>query len=37
MLKAFAEVSEDSVRPTDQLFRMGGEEFCFVLPDTDAR
>ena len=34
MLKAFAEVSEQAVRPTDQLFRMGGEEFCFVLPET---
>jgi diguanylate cyclase (GGDEF)-like protein len=34
MLRAFAEASEDSVRPTDQLFRMGGEEFCFVLPAT---
>jgi diguanylate cyclase (GGDEF)-like protein len=34
MLKAFTEVSESSVRPSDQLFRMGGEEFCFVLPDT---
>ncbi len=34
MLKAFAEVSEASVRPSDQLFRMGGEEFCFVLPET---
>jgi diguanylate cyclase (GGDEF)-like protein len=34
MLKAFADASEDSVRPTDQLFRMGGEEFCFVLPGT---
>ncbi len=34
MLKAFAEASEDSVRPTDQLFRMGGEEFCFVLSST---
>jgi diguanylate cyclase (GGDEF)-like protein len=34
MLKAFADASEDSVRPTDQLFRMGGEEFCFVLPST---
>jgi diguanylate cyclase (GGDEF)-like protein len=35
MLKAFADASEDSVRPTDQLFRMGGEEFCFVLPGTN--
>ncbi len=34
MLKAFADMSEGTVRPTDQLFRMGGEEFCFVLPDT---
>ncbi len=34
MLKAFAESAEDSVRPTDLLFRMGGEEFCFVLPAT---
>jgi diguanylate cyclase (GGDEF)-like protein len=34
MLQAFAEVSEEAVRPTDQLFRMGGEEFCFVFPDT---
>jgi diguanylate cyclase (GGDEF)-like protein len=34
MLKVFAEVAEDSVRPSDQLFRMGGEEFCFVLPAT---
>jgi diguanylate cyclase (GGDEF)-like protein len=35
MLKAFADACEDSVRPTDQLFRMGGEEFCFVLPSTN--
>ncbi len=34
ILKAFADVAEGSVRPTDQLFRMGGEEFCFVLPNT---
>jgi diguanylate cyclase (GGDEF)-like protein len=35
MLKAFADASEDSVRPSDQLFRMGGEEFCFVLSSTN--
>lgn len=34
MLVAFAAAAEASVRPSDQLFRMGGEEFCFVLPDT---
>ncbi len=37
MLAAFAGVAEQSVRPTDQLFRMGGEEFCFVLPDTPLK
>ncbi len=37
LLKAFAETSEDNVRQTDQLFRMGGEEFCFVLPNTSLR
>ena len=35
MLKSFADVSEASVRPSDQLFRMGGEEFCCVLPETN--
>ena len=34
MLEAFAEVAENNVRPSDQLFRMGGEEFCFALPET---
>jgi diguanylate cyclase (GGDEF)-like protein len=37
LLKAFAEVSEASVRPSDHLFRMGGEEFCFVLPETSLK
>ena len=37
LLRAFAYVSEANVRPSDQLFRMGGEEFCFVLPDTSLR
>ena len=34
MLKAFADVAENNVRPSDHLFRMGGEEFCFALPET---
>jgi diguanylate cyclase (GGDEF)-like protein len=34
VLVAFATISEACVRPTDQLYRMGGEEFCFILPDT---
>ena len=34
VLVAFAAVAESCVRPTDQLYRMGGEEFCFILPDT---
>jgi diguanylate cyclase (GGDEF)-like protein len=34
VLVAFAAVAEACTRPTDQLYRMGGEEFCFILPDT---
>lgn len=34
ILVTFAAVAETCVRPTDQLHRMGGEEFCFILPDT---
>ena len=34
VLVAFAGVAGACVRPTDQLHRMGGEEFCFILPDT---
>lgn len=34
MLKLFSEVAEACVRSSDTLYRMGGEEFCFVLPDT---
>lgn len=36
LLRVFAERAEASVRPTDELFRMGGEEFCFVLPETSV-
>lgn len=34
LLQAFARVAEQQTRTADQLFRMGGEEFCFILPDT---
>ena len=36
MLKAFGDMAEQSVRTSDQFFRMGGEEFCAVLPDTSV-
>ncbi len=35
VLVQFAQVAETVTRPTDQLYRMGGEEFCFILPDTE--
>jgi diguanylate cyclase (GGDEF)-like protein len=34
VLRRFAEIASSSLRPTDTLYRMGGEEFCFILPDT---
>jgi len=40
VLTHFAGVARRSTRPSDRLFRMGGEEFCFVLPGlkpADAR
>jgi len=36
VLASFAEVAAANVRPDDMLFRLGGEEFCFLLPDTDV-
>ena len=36
LLQLFAAVAEANVRPADRLFRMGGEEFCFVLPNAAA-
>ena len=36
MLKAFGDMAEQSIRTSDQMFRMGGEEFCAVLPDTSV-
>jgi diguanylate cyclase (GGDEF)-like protein len=35
-LTAFVAVVHDNIRPTDFLFRLGGEEFCCLLPFTDA-
>ncbi len=35
VLVQFAQVAETVTRPTDQLYRMGGEEFCFIMPDTE--
>jgi len=35
-LTAFAQRLAGSVRSQDRVFRYGGEEFCVLLPDTDA-
>lgn len=35
VLYGFAQVAERVTRPNDQLYRMGGEEFCFLLPDCE--
>jgi diguanylate cyclase (GGDEF)-like protein len=35
-LKAAATVVKDAVRGRDACYRYGGEEFCVLLPDTDA-
>lgn len=35
VLVAFAQVAESVTRATDQIYRMGGEEFCIILPDAD--
>jgi diguanylate cyclase (GGDEF)-like protein len=35
-LAAFAQRLRNALRAQDQPFRYGGEEFCMLLPDTDA-
>lgn len=35
-LTEFVGVVHDNIRPTDFLFRLGGEEFCCLLPFTNA-
>jgi diguanylate cyclase (GGDEF)-like protein len=34
VLVAFAESARDCLRPNDLLYRIGGEEFCCVMPET---
>jgi len=34
VLMKFVSVVNDNIRPTDFLFRVGGEEFCCLLPHT---
>jgi diguanylate cyclase (GGDEF)-like protein len=36
VLMKFVAVVHDNIRPTDFLFRIGGEEFCCLLPHTRA-
>jgi diguanylate cyclase (GGDEF)-like protein len=36
VLTKFVAVVHDSIRPTDFLFRLGGEEFCCLLPHTST-
>jgi len=35
LLKQFPEVVKSALRQSDVLARIGGEEFCVILPDTD--
>ena len=36
VLAGFVDLVNASIRPTDFLFRIGGEEFCCLLPRTNA-
>lgn len=37
VLRAAAKVMTETLRPTDRLFRIGGEEFCVILPNAPIR
>lgn len=37
MLKAFAELIRANIRSNDLAARMGGEEFCIIMPDSSPR
>ncbi len=37
VLRAVAEVLEDSVRTVDLCYRIGGDEFAIILPDTGVQ
>ncbi|MEX1208021.1 MAG: GGDEF domain-containing protein [Acidimicrobiia bacterium] len=37
ILEKFTAAAEDTIRGTDLLARIGGDEFVLLLPDTDAR
>lgn len=36
VLTSFVAIVHDNIRPTDFLFRLGGEEFCCLLPFTNT-
>jgi diguanylate cyclase (GGDEF)-like protein len=35
ILRQFVAIARENIRPGDLLFRLGGDEFCCLLPDTN--